>query len=224
LTELERVRFDSVSALDPRADRSFTTDASLRRFDMRFGYVLVASYWTVLVAELIGDKSIFTVASLTLRFRAGLVFLAMVAAFGGKMLAAVLFGSLLTQLPAPVVTAASAIAFFGAGLFIWFRKPESQTPDPVSPPQWSHAALVAFASLFLSEWADPGQITTAAMVAHFHVPFATWLGGTLAMSTKGVLAMTIGARLRDRLPTHALRSVAFAACAILGVLTLAGYR
>ena len=77
---------------------------------MRFGYVLVASYWTVLVAELIGDKSIYTVASLTLRFRARLVFLAMVAAFGGKMLAAVLFGGLLTQLPAGLVTAASAAA------------------------------------------------------------------------------------------------------------------
>lgn len=39
-----------------------------------FGYVLLASYWTVLVAELIGDESIYTVASLSLRLRAGLVF------------------------------------------------------------------------------------------------------------------------------------------------------
>lgn len=36
-----------------------------------FGYVLLASYSTVLVAELIGDKSIHTVASLSLRLRAG---------------------------------------------------------------------------------------------------------------------------------------------------------
>ena len=191
---------------------------------MRFGYVLVASYWTVLVAELIGDKSIYTVASLTLQFRARLVFLAMIAAFGAKMLAAVVFGGLLTQLPARLVTATSAAAFFGAGLFIWFRKLESPTPEPVGQHRWPQAAIVAFGSLFLSEWADPGQITTAAMVAHFHVPLATWLGGTLAMTTKGVLAMTVGARLRDRLPVPALRSLAFAACALLGVLTLAGYR
>jgi putative Ca2+/H+ antiporter (TMEM165/GDT1 family) len=191
---------------------------------MRFGYVLVASYWTVLVAELIGDKSIYTVASLTLRFRARLVFLAMIAAFGAKMLAAVVFGGLLTQLPARLVTAASAAAFFGAGLFIWFRALESPTPEPVGQHRWPQAAIVAFGSLFLSEWADPGQITTAAMAAHFHVPLATWLGGTLAMTTKGVLAMTVGARLRNRLPTPALRSLAFAACALLGVLTLAGYR
>ncbi len=191
---------------------------------MRVGYVLFASYWTVLVAELIGDKSIYTVASLTLRFRARLVFPAMVAAFGGKMLAAVVFGGLLTQLPTRLVTAASAAAFFGAGLFIWFRTLEPRTPEPVGEPRWSQAAIVVFGSLFLSEWADPGQMTTAAMVAHFHVPFATWLGGTLAMTTKGVLAMTVGTRLRHRLPMQALRSVAFAACAILGVLTLAGYR
>ena len=31
---------------------------------MGFGYVFLISYWTVLVAELIGDKSIYTVASL----------------------------------------------------------------------------------------------------------------------------------------------------------------
>jgi len=67
---------------------------------MHFGYVLVTSYWTVLVAELIGDKSIYTVASLTLRFRARPVLFGMTAAFGGKMLAAVLLGQLLMQLPA----------------------------------------------------------------------------------------------------------------------------
>lgn len=200
------------------------TSALVAFFAMRFGYVLVASYWTVLVAELIGDKSIYTVASLTLRFRAGLVFAAMVAAFGGKMLAAVVFGGVLTQLPARWVTAASAAAFFGAGLFIWFKKPEPRTPESIGERRSSQAAIVVFGSLFLSEWADPGQITTAAMVAHFHVPFATWLGGTLAMTTKGVLAMTVGARLRHRLPMDALRNVAFAACTILGVLTLAGYR
>lgn len=191
---------------------------------MHFAYVLIASYWTVLVAELIGDKSIYTVASLTLRFRPRLVFLAMVAAFGGKMLAAVLFGRLLMQLPARWVTAASAVVFFGAGLFIWFRKPEARPAEPAGEHRWSQAALVAFGSLFLTEWADPGQITTAAMVAQFHVPVATWLGGTLAMTTKGVFAMTLGLRFRDRLPEKTLRRVAFASCAILGVLTLVGVR
>jgi hypothetical protein len=37
---------------------------------MGFGYIFLISYWTVLVAELIGDKSIYTVASLSLRFQA----------------------------------------------------------------------------------------------------------------------------------------------------------
>jgi len=190
---------------------------------MHFGYVLVTSYWTVLVAELIGDKSIYTVASLTLRFRARPVLFGMTAAFGGKMLAAVLFGQLLMQLPARWVTALSAAVFFGAGLFIWFRKPESR-PAEIGAHAWSHGALVTFGSLFLTEWADPGQITTAALVAHFHVPIATWLGGTLAMTTKGVLAMTLGLHFRDRLPEKTLRRVAFASCAILGTLVLVGFR
>jgi putative Ca2+/H+ antiporter (TMEM165/GDT1 family) len=64
---------------------------------MGFGYVFLISYWTVLVAELIGDKSIYTVASLSLRFRARVMLSGMFLAFGGKMLVAVLAGQALVQ-------------------------------------------------------------------------------------------------------------------------------
>jgi len=46
---------------------------------MQFGYALLVTYWTVLVAELVSDKSIYTVASLSLRFRGGLMLVGMAA-------------------------------------------------------------------------------------------------------------------------------------------------
>jgi len=64
---------------------------------MGFGYVFLITYWTVLVAELIGDKSIYTVASLSLRFRARVMLSGMFLAFGGKMLVAVLAGQARVQ-------------------------------------------------------------------------------------------------------------------------------
>jgi putative Ca2+/H+ antiporter (TMEM165/GDT1 family) len=185
-----------------------------------FGYTFLASYWTVLVAELIGDKSIYTVASLSLRFRAGLVFLGMLVAFGGKMLVAVLLGRVLVQVPAHWAAALSASIFFLAAAFTWFRGSGDAPARPPAEASWRRAALVPFASLFLTEWGDPGQISAAALTAQSNMPLAAWLGGTLALTTKGALALTLGLRLRDRINERALRVVATASCCVLGVLAL----
>lgn len=187
---------------------------------MQFGYVLVAAYWTILVAELIGDKSIYTVACLALRFRAKWVFLGIAAAVSGKMLAAVLLGKLLLRMPSHWATAVSAVAFFAAAIFLWLRKPESVAErDPV-PETWLRAAAVSFSSLFFTEWLDPGQIAAAAFTVESHLPLAAWLGGTLALTTKGALAMTLGVKLRERLPERGLRRLATASCCLLGLLAL----
>ena len=184
-----------------------------------YGYVFLASFWTVLVAELIGDKSIYTVASLSLRFRARIVFLGMTAAFGGKMLLAVLAGQALVQIPAHWTAALSALIFFSAALFIWFKRPTT-IPVQASKTSWSRAMVGPFASLFLTEWGDPGQFAAVALTAQFHLPLATWLGGTLALMTKGVIAITLGLKLKDRIPEKALRTLAAASCFVLGVLAL----
>ena len=187
---------------------------------MRIVYIVLASYWTVLVAELIGDKAIYTVASLTLRFRARFVFTGIATAFAGKMLVAVLLGKLLLQMPPHWSAALSAVAFFGAATFIWFKQSEAiSEQDPVARTWW-RVTSVAFASLFFTEWGDPGQIAAAAMTLQFQLPAATWLGGTLAMTTKAVFAMILGVKLKDRLPQKGLRSVATASCYVLGLLAL----
>ena len=105
---------------------------------MTFGYVLLISFWTVLVAELITDKSLCTVASLSLRFRFDLVFLGTTAAFAGKMLLAVMLGQALTRISAPLAALLSALVFFLAALFIWIRK-----PAPPLEPGGGSADLVA---------------------------------------------------------------------------------
>lgn len=185
-----------------------------------FGYVLLASYWTVLVAELIGDKSIYTVASLSLRLRAGLVFLGMLVAFGCKTLVAVLLGEWLAQVPVRWTTALSALIFFATAAFIWFKKPEPAASRPLATTPWRQASLVPFASLFLTEWGDAGQMSAAALTAQSKLPLAVWAGGTLALMTKGALAMALGLKLRERVPEKALRRAAVVSCCLLGALAL----
>ena len=187
---------------------------------MLFGYALLTTYWTVLIAELVSDKSIYTVASLSLRFRIGVVLGGTAAAFGAKMLFAVLFGQVLIQIPARFAASLSALIFFLAALLIWVKKPVAVAEPSTASLAWSRATIVPFASLFLTEWGDPGQVSAAALVAQFHLALPVWLGGTLALITKGALAMMFALKLRDRIPETVLRGVATFSCCILGFLAI----
>jgi putative Ca2+/H+ antiporter (TMEM165/GDT1 family) len=186
---------------------------------LTFGSIALLAFWTVLVAELVGDKSLYTLTSLTLRFRAGLVFSAFALASGAKMLVAVLLGSALVQLPPHGTSVVSAGAFFVSAILIWMEQPHT-SDGKLKQTTWTKGAAACFASFFLTEWGDPGQISAAALVLKSHLLTATWLGGTVAMTIKGAVAMTIGIHLRDRLPRRTLRLVASASCCVLGILTL----
>ena len=186
------------------------------------GYLLLMAYWTVFIAELVGDKSIYTVSSLTLRFRPPVVLVAVAFAFAFKMLAAVLLGRLVVQLASRWTDLVSAGAFFISATLIWFEEHETPAAGPAVKVSWFRAAVVSFGSVFFTEWGDPGQISAAALALKSHAIFGVWLGGTLAMMTKGALAIALGVKLRDRLPQRALRVLASASCCVLGVLALGG--
>jgi putative Ca2+/H+ antiporter (TMEM165/GDT1 family) len=187
-----------------------------------FADVVLIAFWTVLVAELVGDKTIYSVASLALRFRPGLVFVATTAAFAAKALAAVLLAQILVRFHSQWVDVLSAVAFFVSALLIWFREPESPLAEHRADTRWWKAAAISFGALFLTEWGDPGQIALAAITMKSHLLSASWLGGTLAMATKGGLAITLGLSLRNRLPMGVLRATASGSCCILGIMALAG--
>ncbi len=187
-----------------------------------FGYLLLVAYWTIFIAELVGDKSIYTVSSLALRFRPLVVFFPIVLAFALKILAAVLLGRTMVQLNSRWTDLVSAGAFFVSAALIWFEEHESSVTQPAANVSWTRTALISFGSLFFTEWGDPGQIAAAALTLKSHAIFAVWLGGTLAMTTKGALAMLLGVKLRDRLPQRTLRTLASASCCVLGVLALGG--
>ena len=188
----------------------------------QFWYVALAACWTVLMAELLGDRSIYTVSALTLRFRGRIVFCGLLAAFAGKMLVAVLLGSTIVRFQSRWTDLLSAGAFFLSSALIWFDEPPEAEPESGGRAHWLRAAGICFSSLFFAEWGDPGQICIAALTVKTHSPAAPWLGGTLAMMMKASLAMTLGLKLRERVPHRMLRTLASASCCILGIMALGG--
>src|SRR5947207_8483837 len=81
------------------------------------------------------------------------------------------------------------------------------------------ATLVAF---FLAEIGDKTQIATIGLAARFGQFYPVVIGTTLGMMLANIPVVAIGDRIAGRLPVKAIRLVAAAVFALLGVLTVAG--
>ncbi|HEX8143143.1 MAG TPA: TMEM165/GDT1 family protein [Pyrinomonadaceae bacterium] len=182
--------------------------------------LLLATYGTVFVAELVGDKNLYTISTLTVRFQLLPVMCGIALAFSGKMMAAVLLGRAIAELPSALVTGMSAATFFATGLIIWMKKSEDAPHESAASQRWSSAVPVSFAAIFFSEWGDVGQLAAATLAARYHAPLTVWVGATLALLTKGILALTLGAGLCRRLPRPVLRYGALGLCLMMGILSL----
>jgi putative Ca2+/H+ antiporter (TMEM165/GDT1 family) len=101
---------------------------------------------------------------------------------------------------------------------IWFKREEEE--KSVEKRHYSSRAMfVSFAAIFFSEWGDAGQLISALLVTRYQAPVVVWLGATLALTTKGILAIALGVKLRRRVPKHILRPVSVAICLIMGVVS-----
>jgi len=142
-------------------------------------------------------------------------------AFMAKMGAAVLIGSLIANLPPLLVASITAINFFVIALAVW-HKADSKRSEKQYPS--SRAVIVSFAAVFFSEWGDVGQMTAITMAARFGMPFWVWLGAVGAMVTKGVLAASIGAGVRESIQKHfspiTIRYAAVSLLFSLGILSV----
>lgn len=183
-------------------------------------YVFFAIYGAILLSELVGDRSFFMTGSLTVRFSALSVFCGLVAAFAVKMFVAVLLGRIIAELPKNLVTLTSSITFFITAMIIWFKKKDSSSTAAEDETHFSKGSLITFLAILFSEWADPGQIMAATLTARYRLPVVVWLAGTLALVTKGVLALALGRGLRKRIPMHWLRPVSAIVCLALVVLSI----
>jgi putative Ca2+/H+ antiporter (TMEM165/GDT1 family) len=184
--------------------------------------IFFATFAAVFVAEIVGDKLLYTTGVLATRYRTVPIVIGMLVAFMGKMAVAVAVGSAISKLPPLLVAALTSLSFMGVAITLW-RKPVERTKEEIDR-KYAKAAIVSFAAIFFSEWGDVGQITAATMAARFGVPLMVWAGAVSAMVTKGALAASIGAGVRQwivaRIPPRAVRYAGVSALLLLGLLSV----
>jgi putative Ca2+/H+ antiporter (TMEM165/GDT1 family) len=184
--------------------------------------ILIATYGAVFVAEIVGDKLLYTTGVLATRYRTMPIMIGMVIAFMVKMAVAVAVGDAISKLPPLFVAGLTSLGFIGVAITLW-RKPLESKAE-VKDNRASRAAMVSFAAIFFSEWGDVGQITAATMAAKFGAPMLVWTGAVAAMATKGVLAASIGASVRqwiaNRVPPKVVRYAGVSALLVLGLLSV----
>lgn len=162
--------------------------------------IFLLTYAAVFVAEIVGDKLLYTTGVLATRYRTVPIMTGMVVAFMMKMGVAVAVGKAIRNLPPLLVAAVTSISFIGVAIALW-RKPVERKESRMQHTA-SKAAMVSFATIFFSEWGDVGQITAATMAAEKGSPVIVWLGAVAAMATKGALAASIGAGVRGWIQAH----------------------
>jgi putative Ca2+/H+ antiporter (TMEM165/GDT1 family) len=184
--------------------------------------ILLTTFGAVFVAEIVGDKLLYTTGVLAARYRTTPIMLGMATAFMAKMAVAVIVGSAIAKLPRPLVATITAISFLGVAFALWRKSDRPRGSKDKH--RASKAAMVSFAAIFFSEWGDVGQITAATLAARYHRPFVVWVGAVGAMVTKGTLAAFLGAGFRrwiqDRISPRVVRYVAVSLLLFLGLLSV----
>jgi putative Ca2+/H+ antiporter (TMEM165/GDT1 family) len=184
--------------------------------------VFFATFGAVFIAEIVGDKLLYTTGVLAARYRTAPIMIGMAAAFMAKMGVAVLVGEAISRLPRLLVAAITAVSFIGVAITLW-RK-DDRYREERDKHKAHKAAMVSFAAIFFSEWGDVGQITAATLSAKYHAGLIVWLGAVSAMITKGAMATFLGAGLRrwihDRVSPAVVRYVGVSLLLVLGALSV----
>lgn len=184
--------------------------------------IFFTSFAAVFIAEIVGDKLLYTTSVLAARYRTAPIMIGMAVAFMAKMGVAVLVGEAISRLPRILVATITAISFLSVAVVLW-RKPDRKDESKRAH-NHKKAAVVSFAAIFFSEWGDVGQVTAATLTAKYHVGSVVWLGAVSAMVTKGVLAAFLGAGIRrwiqDRVSPKVVRYAAVILLIVLGGLSV----
>jgi putative Ca2+/H+ antiporter (TMEM165/GDT1 family) len=187
---------------------------------------LVATYVAVFIAEIVGDKLLYTTGVLAVRYRPLPIILGMALAFMIKMGAAVLLGQAIAHLPKPVIAGLTAASFIGVMFMLWRKSDDIPAEGEAKSESLTQPAFVTFATILLSEWADVGMITAATMAANYaSFLWVVWVAAVAAMVTKGLVAAFLGAGvrrwIRNRIQPKHLRYASVIAMAILGAAAVA---
>jgi Ca2+/H+ antiporter, TMEM165/GDT1 family len=185
--------------------------------------VALTTFALIFPAEL-PDKSLFASLVLGTRFRPLPVFCGVAAAFAVHVVIAVAVGGVFALLPQRLVLFVVAALFAGGSILLLTGREDDEeaatATQAVGDRRPLRVALASFGVVFLGEWGDITQITTANLAARYGDPVSVGIGAALALWSVAALALTVGRGLLQRVPTRLVRRLTGLALGVLAVITL----
>lgn len=187
--------------------------------------VALTTFAVIFPAEL-PDKSLFASLVLGTRFRPLPVFIGVAAAFGVHVVIAVAIGGVFALLPQRLVLFVAAALFAGGAAWLLLDRADdgdaAETSRAASDAgQGSlRIALASFGVVFVGEWGDITQLTTANLAARYGDPVSVGMGALLALWTVTALALTLGRGLVRRIPARLVRRLTGVVLTALAAITL----
>jgi Ca2+/H+ antiporter, TMEM165/GDT1 family len=187
--------------------------------------VVGIAFVVTFLAEL-PDKTMFASLVLGTRYRSSWVWAGVAAAFTVHMAIAVTAGQLLTLLSHQVLHFVVASLFIAGSGYLWwssFRHGGHESADAAriggpSPTFW-RVSGASFAVVFLAEWGDITQFTTANLAARYSSPFLVFVGATLGLWLVAWVAVRLGAKSLEIIPMPWVQRITAAILLGLGIYT-----
>jgi putative Ca2+/H+ antiporter (TMEM165/GDT1 family) len=170
--------------------------------------VVAASVFGITFLGELPDKSLFASLVMSTRYRRLPVWAGAAAGFAVHVGIAIAAGQLLTLLPHRALESVIAALFLAgaAYLLISSLRADRDARDADAARQgggqlpFLRVAATAFGIIFLSEWGDITQITTANLAARYADPLAVGAGAVLGLWAVTALAVNVGAKSLKLIP------------------------
>jgi putative Ca2+/H+ antiporter (TMEM165/GDT1 family) len=188
------------------------------------GATLLATVFAVIFVVELPDKSLLASLLLGVRYRPWPVWLGVAAAFAVHVGLAVTAGSLLAAAPHRILRFVTAALFLGGAFWILRSRPRSggeNEPGPdaarlgAAPLSVIRVCATSFAVVFVGEWGDITQLTTANFAARYQDPLAVGAAALVALWAVSGLAVFVGPKVLQRVPERWVR--------VCGALALTGF-
>ena len=189
--------------------------------------LLISAFFITFLAEL-PDKTAFASFVLSTRKKPLAVFAGGAAAMLIHSAIAVGLGSLLAKLPPEPVRLFAGGVFLVFACLIWIREEEAEEESSGGsshPETFAGTASASFLVIFVAEWGDLTQFSTAALAAQTKSPWTIFVAAVLGLWCAIGLAGWLGKRAGLAFDQKVLQRVAAAAFACVGlwILLLQGH-
>ncbi|SEG70312.1 Putative Ca2+/H+ antiporter, TMEM165/GDT1 family [Thermomonospora echinospora] len=188
---------------------------------MTFNLVTFFTTFAVIFLAELPDKTMFASLAMGTRMRPLWVWFGTSSAFVVHVAIAVLAGSAFALLPKPLVQVIAAV-LFAFGAYTLLKGGDDDEDGESSGPRvlglWA-TYTTAFMVVFIGEWGDLTQLTTANLAAT-REPLPVALGALLALVSVSALALVAGRFIAERVPLKVVQRIGGLVMIVLAVWSL----